>query len=80
MDYHPMDRRILAPCKMDLDDKDVKEDYRKLRLVHEWIGQIGRLPDSVLYSLAMRHSKFPKDPALKEKPKVPKPEAKEAAV
>ena len=68
MDYHPLDRRILVNCRIDLEDPDVIEDYRRLRQIHAWIGQIGRLPDSVLYSLAMRHADFP-DP--------PKPEVEE---
>jgi hypothetical protein len=51
-----------VPCQLDLEDPALQEDYRKLRIVHDRIGQIGRLPDSVLYSLAMRHASFPDPP------------------
>lgn len=73
MEYHPMDMRVLRNCKIDLESDKVQEDYRRLRQIHTWIGQIGQLPAPVLYSFAMRHAAF--EPAVvKTVEKSPTPE------
>ena len=58
IDYHPMDKQILRMCKINLEDKVVKEDYRRFRQIFTWTGQVGQLPLPVLYELIFLHGDF----------------------
>ena len=58
IDFHPMDKQILRMCKIDLEDKVVKEDYRRFRQILTWTGQVGQLPLPVLYQLVHLHGDF----------------------
>lgn len=74
-DYHPMDKQILSLCKIDLASEKVKEDYRRLRQIMTWTGQVGQIPVPSLYSLVLRHGDFSLPVAKTEEPD-PQPQPK----